>query len=107
MAQVQGSSLKCLCGCSFIPIQVHSCTVFVLVVLPPPASACAVECKFLKLEAMFLNLGCTCSPEACGLAVGQLPVIRASEHTPLCCIISRPFNPQWKSKAGTQEIGVE
>lgn len=63
--------------------------------------------KSLKLEALFLNSGCTCSPGGCGLAVGQLAVIRASEPTLLRCVISGLGNPQWKSKAGTQEMGVE
>lgn len=41
------------------------------------------------------------------LTVGQLAVIRTSELTLPPCIISGPTNPQWKSKAGTQEMGVE
>lgn len=42
-----------------------------------------------------------------GLAVGHVVVIRPIQPTTLRRIISGPVNPQWKSKAGTQEMGVE
>lgn len=58
-------------------------------------------------ELRFLIWGVHALLGSRGLAVGQLAVIRANERTPPRCIISRPANPQWKSKAGTQEMGVE
>lgn len=106
----RGGSLKCLCGHLFIPTWVYSWPVFVVLcscVFSYPPVCAHLNDKSLKLEVLFLNLGCTCPPGCCGFAVGQLAVIRASEPTLLRCVISGPGNPQWKSKAGTQEMGVE
>lgn len=69
-------------------------------------SVCPPAC--LLLEAAFPNLGMdVLTREGSMLTVGQLAVIRTSELTLPPCIISGPTNPQWKSKAGTQEMGVE